>query len=104
MGPFIQADVDRIQGILLETITMTQDDLDKYDMGGKAYLDAVDMLRVNRMVSGSSPNPQTVTYTITINTSDYRELIKLSSSLGDVALMGAGGINVRWRTNQHLVG
>ena len=49
-GPFIQADVDRIQGILLETITMTQDDLDKYDMGGKAYLDAVDMLRVNRMV------------------------------------------------------
>lgn len=93
-GPFIQADVDRIQGILLETITMTQDDLDKYDMGGKAYLDAVDMLRVNRMVSGSSPNPQTVTYTITINTSDYRELIKLSSSLGDVALMGAGGINV----------
>lgn len=93
-GPFVQADVDRIQQILLGNITPTQSDLDKYDTGGKSFLDAIDLLRVQKMVLGTSPNPQTVTYTITINTNDYRELIKLSSSLGDETILGAGGASI----------
>ncbi len=92
-GPFVQADLDRIQGILLGTITLTQNDLDMYDMGGKGHLTAIDLLRASRMVNGPDPNPRTVTYTITINTADYRELVKLSASTGDTTLIGAGGVN-----------
>lgn len=93
LGPFIQSDVDRVQQILLGNITPTQNDFDKYDTGGKGFLSIIDLLRIQRMVSGTDPNPQTVTFTITINTANYRELIKISSTLNDTTLLGAGGVN-----------
>ncbi|HZJ87239.1 MAG TPA: hypothetical protein VFC75_03350, partial [Erysipelothrix sp.] len=93
-GPFTQSDVTRVQNITLGITTPTQSDYNKYDMGGKGYLNIIDLAEVNKMVLGVKPNPQAIQYTLTLNTADMRELIKLSSSLSTTTI-GTGGINTQ---------
>lgn len=90
-GPFTQADLTRVQDIILGNITPSQSDYDKYDINGSGHLSGLDMLAMQKMISGYTP--YTVEYTITLNTQDMREMIVLSSSLGDSAKIGAFGIN-----------
>lgn len=90
-GPFTEADLIRVQDIILGFIELTQADLDKYDIDGSGHLNGLDMFDMNRMRLGY--DPYTVQYTITLNTQDMREMIVLSSSLGDSVKIGTFGIS-----------
>ena len=87
-GPYIQADVDRLQQILLRNITPTQLDYEKYDINSDGVLNLIDMFYLGGAVNGQEPNPLVVTYTITLNTADEKELIKLTSTLGYESILG----------------
>lgn len=87
-GPYIQADVDRLHQILLRNITPTQLDYEKYDINSDGVLNLIDMFYIGGAVNGQEPNPLVVTYTITLNTADEKELIKLTSTLGYESVLG----------------
>ena len=90
-GPFTQADIDRVQQIALGNITPSQSDYDKYDINGSGHLSALDMLQMQRMMLGYTP--YTVEYTITLNTQNMREMIVLSSTLGQTSKIGTFGVD-----------
>lgn len=87
-GPFVQSDVDRLHQILQKTIAPTQSDYDKYDINSDGVLNLIDMFYISGAVNGQEPNPLVVTYTITLNTADEKELIKLTSTLGYESVLG----------------
>lgn len=94
-GPFTEADRDRVQAILLQTITPTPDDYEKYDINRNGVIDIADLLKIQkRVIEGGTV---TVNYEVIINSDDPSSLIEAVATYtpdGTVerTKIGAGGI------------
>lgn len=64
---YTQEDITRLQGLIQGTIYPTDDDYTKYDLNGDHYFDVQDLLRVQKIVSGSASPTQSVEYNINSN-------------------------------------
>lgn len=49
---YTQADIDRMQNIIIGQIPTTIDDLEKYDFDGDGFISAYDIMRVQRFIKG----------------------------------------------------
>ncbi len=94
-GPFTEADRDRVQAILLQTITPTPDDYEKYDINRNGVIDITDLLKIQkRVIEGGTV---TVNYEVIINSDDPSSLIEAVATYtpdGTVerTKIGTGGI------------
>ena len=89
---YSQSDVDRIQQIILGTITPTQDDYEKYDFDKNGVINAYDLGVCNKLVVSNlmNSNPGKLIF----DTSDWFNPIKIINSSGQV--VSAFGVTGAW--------
>ena len=95
---YTQDDVDRINNILLEQITPTADDYEKYDLNGDGIISMADLVACNQFVQGLVES-QTYDASIKISAKDEKEVVKLAEvAIGAkfvraTNIIGTGGVH-----------
>ena len=95
---YTQDDVDRINNILLEQITPTADDYEKYDLNGDGVISMADLVSCNQFVQGLVES-QTYDASIKISAKDEKEVVKLAEvAIGAkfvraTNIIGTGGVH-----------
>lgn len=89
---YTQSDIDRIQGIILETITPTSNDYEKYDFNRDNQINAYDLLVCQKLVTYDlkNSNPGKLLF----DTNDWFFPIKVINSSGQI--LSAFGPNGSW--------
>ena len=94
---YTQDDVDRINNILLEQITPTADDYEKYDLNGDGVISMADLVSCNQFVQGLVES-QTYDASIKISAKDEKEVVKLAEVaigakfVSATNIIGTGGV------------
>ena len=76
-GDYTQNDVDTIQSIIMGTTELTTSHLEKYDIDGKGYVGATDLIKVRKMVLGEVEQ-YVVDLEVEVNGIDQNNIIKTS--------------------------
>lgn len=94
---YSQSDVDRIQQIILGTITPTQEDYEKYDFDKNGSITAYDLGVCNKLVvlNLMNSNPGKLIF----DTSDWFNPIKIINSSGEV--VSAFGVTGAWTPSEN---
>lgn len=87
---YTQDDLTRIRNIILEEITPTQEDYNKYDLENKGSIDSTDYVKIRNLIEAniSNSNPGKLLF----DTSDWANPIKIVNSNNEIiSSFGIGG-------------
>ena len=93
---YTQDDLTRIRSIILEEITPTQEDYDKYDLENKGSIDTTDYVKIKNLIEAniSNSNPGKLLF----DTSDWANPIKIVNSNNEI--ISAFGIGGSWTKHE----
>ena len=91
IGPFTDADRERVKKIIMGEITPTSEDYEKYDIGGNGVIDTSDSVRIKKAVINGGY--YTYNGTFTLDTNNYFSTIKLESN-NTLRSIGLGSVDL----------
>ncbi len=81
---FVQADYDKVRAYLLGTGTLTDEEIELYDINGDGLITSVDMLKIRQLLNGQYGEDQTIVGKITIDSTDPQHAIKFKDVVQDI--------------------
>ena len=81
---FVQADLEKVRAYLMGTGTLTDEEIELYDINGDGMISSIDMLKIRQLLNGQYGEDQTIVGKITIDSTDPQHAIKFKDVIQDI--------------------